>query len=143
MEGVRHMMIVFDPGVDQRIMVCVTPQKSCKRLIERGAARAKEANGQFVVIYVNKRKDLNRELKEQKILLELFEYAKNLGGNVSILSGERVYNTLAEFAINNKITRIIVGKSLQTAIDSVKNEEIISPMKNAVKDNGIEDEVVE
>jgi len=137
------MVTVFDPGVDHRIMVCVTPQKSCKRLIERGATRAKQANGQFAVIYVNKRKDLNRELKEQKILLELFEYAKNLGGTVSILSGEKVYNTLAEFAINNKITSIIVGKSMQTAMDSVAHEEIISPLKNAVKDNGIDVEVVD
>lgn len=136
------MMLLFDPGVERRIMVCVTPQKSCRRLIERGAARAKEVDGQFVVIYVNKRKDLNRELKEQKILLELFEYAKNLGGRVSILSGEKVYNTLADFAKNHKITHIIVGESLHSALDSVKYDDIIRPLKNAVEKNGIEVEVV-
>ena len=76
------MMVVFDPGVEHRIMVCVTPQKSCKRLIDIGATRAKEEDGQFVVTYANTRQNLNKELKEQKILLKLFEYAKSLGGTV-------------------------------------------------------------
>ncbi len=137
------MMVVFDPEVQHRIMVCVTPQKSCERLIERGAARAREIDGQFVVIYVNKKQALNRELKEHKILLELFELAKNLGGTVSILSGEEVYDTLADFSKNNKITHIIVGKSLRSAFEIQKSGEVINPLIKAVEKNGITVEVVD
>lgn len=136
-------MVVFDPEVQHRIMVCVTPQKSCERLIKRGAARAREIDGQFVVIYVNKKQALNRELKEHKILLELFELAKNLGGTVSILSGEEVYDTLADFSKNNKITHIIVGKSLRSAFEIQKSGEVINPLINAVEKNGITVEVVD
>ncbi len=136
-------MVVFDPEVQRRIMVCVTPQKSCERLIKRGAARAREVDGQFVVIYVNKKQALNRELKEHKILLELFELAKNLGGTVSILSGEEVYDTLADFSKNNKITHIIVGKSLRSAFEIQKSGEVINPLINAVEKNGITVEVVD
>jgi K+-sensing histidine kinase KdpD len=135
-------MVVFDPGIEYRIMVCVTPQKSCKRLIERGAAIAKSNNGQFAVIYVNNKKDLNRELKEQKVLLELFEFAQSLGGNVSILSGEKVYGTLAEFAKQNRITHIIVGKSLRSAFEIQNSGEIINPLIQAVESNGIQVEVI-
>lgn len=137
------MMVVFDPEVQHRIMVCVTPQKSCERLIKRGAARAREVDGQFVVIYVNKKQALNRELKEHKILLELFELAKNLGGTVSILSGEEVYDTLADFSKNNRITHIIVGKSLRSAFEIQKSGEVINPLINAVEKNGITVEVVD
>ncbi|NLU10636.1 MAG: universal stress protein UspA [Tepidanaerobacter acetatoxydans] len=137
------MMVVFDPEVQHRIMVCVTPQKSCERLIKRGAARAREIDGQFVVIYVNKKQALNRELKEHKILLELFELAKNLGGTVSILSGEEVYDTLADFSKNNKITHIIVGKSLRSAFEIQKSGEVINPLIKAVEKNGITVEVVD
>lgn len=137
------MMVLFDPGVEHRIMVCVTPQKSCARLIERGAARAKEVGGQFVVIYVNKRQKLNRELKEHKILLELFESAKNLGGTVSILSGDKIYNTLADFAKDNVITHIIVGKSLRSAFEIQKNGEVINPLIKEVEISGIQVEVVD
>ncbi len=136
-------MVVFDPEVQHRIMVCVTPQKSCERLIKRGAARAREVDGQFVVIYVNKKQALNRELKEHKILLELFELAKNLGGTVSILSGEEVYDTLADFSKNNRITHIIVGKSLRSAFEIQKSGEVINPLINAVEKNGITVEVVD
>jgi len=142
-KGDFAMMVVFDPGVQHRIMVCVTPQKSCKRLIEKGAARAKEKDGQFAVIYVNNKTNLNRELKEHKILLELFELAKDFGGTVSILSGENVYATLAEFAKENQITHIIVGKSLRSAFDIQKHGDIINPLINAVDKMEITVEVVD
>lgn len=137
------MMVVFDPGVRHRIMVCVTPQKSCERLIEKGAARAKDTDGQFVVIYVNNKKNLNRELKEHKILLELFELAKDLGGTVSILTGENVYDTLADFAKENKITQIIMGKSLRSAFEIQKHGEVINPLINAVGKMGITVEIID
>lgn len=136
-------MVVFDPGVQHRIMVCVTPQKSCKRLIEKGAARAKEMDGQFVVIYVNNKIDLNRELKEHKILLELFELAKDLGGTVSIVTGEKVYDTLADFARENKITYIIMGKSLRSTFEIQKQGEVINSLINAVEKKGITVEVID
>lgn len=135
-------MVLFDPGVEHRIMVCVTPQRSCERLIERGAARAKEFGGQFVVTYVNNKKDLNRELKQEKILLELFEKAKNLGGNVSILSGDRIYDTLSQFAMKNEVTWIIVGKPPKSAIGMTGNGEVINPLIKAVEENRIQVEII-
>ena len=136
-------MVLFDPGVKHRIMVCVTPQQSCERLIERGATRAKEIGGQFVVTYVNRKQDLNRELKEDKILLELFEKAKDLGGNVSILSGEKIYDTLSQFARKNEVNRIIVGKTMRPAVDASGNGEVINSLIRAVASNEIQVEVVE
>jgi len=137
------MIAIFDPAVVHRVMVCVTPQKSCDRLIKRGADRAREVGGEFCVVYVNKSNELNKELKDHKILLELFEYAKSLGGYVSILAGDNVYNTLAEYAKNNKITHIIVGKPLQSAFELHKERDIINPLIKAVEKNGILVEVVE
>jgi len=124
-------------------MVCVTPQKSCKRLIAKGAARAGEMDGQFVVIYVNNKKDLNRELKEHKILLELFEMAKDLGGTVSILTGEKIYDTLADFAKENNITHIIMGKSLRSTFEIQRQGEVINSLINAVEEKGITVEVID
>lgn len=137
------MMTVFDPAVVHRVMVCVTPQKSCERLIKRGADRARELGGEFCVVYVNKSMELNKDLKDHKILLELFEYAKSLGGYVSILAGENVYNTLSDYAKQNKITHIIVGKPLQNNFGTTKEKDIINPLIKAVEKNGIPVEVVE
>jgi len=124
-------------------MVCVTPQKSCRRLVERGAERAKETNGEFCVVYVNKNNDISNDLKQNKVLLELFDLAQKMGGRVSILVGKKISKTLAEFAKENNITEIIVGKSLRSALDVILHGDVINPLKKEVEKNDIRVEVIE
>lgn len=137
------MVLSYEPGVKSRIMVCVTPQKSCRRLVERGAERAKETNGEFCVVYVNKNNDIYKDLKEHKILVELFEMAQKLGGRVSILVGKKIYDTLAEFADENDITEIIVGKSLRSAFEVLLHGDVINPLIKRVEEKNIIVEVIE
>ncbi|KAA5805937.1 universal stress protein [Thermoanaerobacterium thermosaccharolyticum] len=137
------MVLSYEPGVKSRIMVCVTPQKSCRRLVERGAERAKETNGEFCVVYVNKNNDIYKDLKEHKILVELFEMAQKLGGRVSILVGRKISDTLAEFADENDITEIIVGKSLRSAFEVLLHGDVINPLIKRVEEKNIIVEVIE
>ncbi|MGF7401146.1 universal stress protein [Thermoanaerobacterium thermosaccharolyticum] len=137
------MVLSYEPGVKSRIMVCVTPQKSCQRLVERGAERAKETNGEFCVVYVNKNNDIYKDLKEHKILVELFEMAQKLGGRVSILVGKKISDTLAEFADENDITEIIVGKSLRSAFEVLLHGDVINPLIKRVEEKNIIVEVIE
>ncbi|MDI3477176.1 MAG: hypothetical protein PWQ59_701 [Thermoanaerobacterium sp.] len=137
------MVLSYEPGVKSRIMVCVTPQKSCRRLVERGAERARETNGEFCVVYVNKNNDIYKDLKEHKILIELFEMAQKLGGRVSILVGRKISDTLAEFANENDITEIIVGKSLRSAFEVLLHGDVINPLIKRVEEKNIMVEVIE
>ncbi|MFU0781920.1 MAG: K+-sensing histidine kinase KdpD [Thermoanaerobacterium thermosaccharolyticum] len=137
------MVLSYEPGVKSRIMVCVTPQKSCRRLVERGAERAKETNGEFCVVYVNKNNDIYKDLKEHKILVELFGMAQKLGGRVSILVGRKISDTLAEFADENDITEIIVGKSLRSAFEVLLHGDVINPLIKRVEEKNIIVEVIE
>ncbi|MGF7398356.1 universal stress protein [Thermoanaerobacterium thermosaccharolyticum] len=137
------MVLSYEPGVKSRIMVCVTPQKSCQRLVERGAERAKETNGEFCVVYVNKNNDIYKDLKEHKILVELFEMAQKLGGRVSILVGKKISDTLAEFADENDITEIIVGKSLRSAFEVLLHGDVINPLIKRIEEKNIIVEVIE
>lgn len=137
------MVLSYEPSVKSRIMVCVTPQKSCRRLVERGAERAKETNGEFCVVYVNKNNDISNDLKQNKVLLELFYLAQKMGGRVSILVGKKISKTLAEFAKENNITEIIVGKSLRSALDVILYGDVINPLKKEAEKNDIRVEVIE
>ncbi|HHW56177.1 MAG TPA: universal stress protein [Clostridia bacterium] len=137
------MVLSYEPSVKSRIMVCVTPQKSCRRLVERGAERAKETNGEFCVVYVNKNNDISNDLKQNKVLLELFDLAQKMGGRVSILVGKKISKTLAEFAKENNITEIIVGQSLRSALDVILHGDVINPLKKEVEKNDIRVEVIE
>lgn len=121
----------------------MTPQKSCRRLVERGAERARETNGEFCVVYVNKNNDIYKDLKEHKILIELFEMAQKLGGRVSILVGRKISDTLAEFANENDITEIIVGKSLRSAFEVLLHGDVINPLIKRVEEKNIMVEVIE
>lgn len=67
---------------------------------------------------------------------------KDFGGRVSILTGENVYDTLADFARENKITHIIVGKSLRSAFEIQRHGEVINPLINAVEKMDITVEII-
>ncbi len=134
------MLDNFDAQCRYRIMVCVTPQKSCDRLIKAGHDRARETKGEFSVVYVNKDDDLHKHLEEHEILIELFNNAQKLRGSVSILSGKKVYETLAQFATDNKVNEIILGKSLRSAFD---NQQVINPLRKCVENNNIHVNVVD
>ena len=121
----------------------MTPQKSCRRLVERGAERAKETNGEFCVVYVNKNNDISDDLKKNKVLLELFDLAQKMGGRVSILVGKKISNTLAEFAEENDISEIIVGQSFRSALDVIIHGDIINPLRKQVGRKNIRVEVIE
>lgn len=127
------MISNFDPAIKSRIMVCITPQNSCYRLIQRGANRAKDTDGEFCVVYVNKSQDISKDIKEHKILLDLFNSAQKLGGTVTILTGKSVYQALADFAKQNDISEIIVGKSLRSAFEVIRYGDVINPLKKMVE----------
>ncbi|SHE70693.1 Universal stress protein family protein [Caldanaerobius fijiensis DSM 17918] len=133
----------FDPGTRSRIMVCITPQRSCIRLIERGAQRANETKGEFCVVYVNKSEDISKDIREHKILLDLFDIAQKMGGTVTILTGKKIYETLAQFAKENNITEIIVGKSLRSAFEVIRYGDVINPLKKQIEKSNIFLEVVD
>ena len=59
---------------------------------------------------------------------------------MSILSGKKVYETLAQFATDNKVNEIIVGKSLRSAFD---NQQVINPLRKCVENNNIHVNVVD
>ena len=65
------------------IMVCVTPQESCARLIEAGARIAKEENLPLEVISVF-RQSSGLNANENNVLENLFECAKNFNASMNI-----------------------------------------------------------
>jgi K+-sensing histidine kinase KdpD len=57
--------------------------------------------------------------------------------------GKKISKTLAEFAKENDITEIIVGKSLRSALDVILHGDVINPLKKEVEKNNIRVEVIE
>ncbi|WP_422120727.1 universal stress protein UspA [Koleobacter methoxysyntrophicus] len=131
------MMMHYNPKAGYRIMVCITPQPSCRRLIDRGAERAEETKGEFCAVYVNKSDYIAKDLQQHTILQELFEYAQSLGGRVAILVGKKVYTALADFAKENGVNEIIVGRSLRSAFEIRNRDDVINPLIKQVEHSNI------
>jgi two-component system sensor histidine kinase KdpD len=95
-------------GVQERILVCVTPRSNAAEILESGRRNADRFQGEFYVVYVQQ-----PALSEQDrmILEQNLEYARKLGADVEVLSGADAAQAILKFAMQRGITQIFVGHS--------------------------------
>lgn len=99
---------------NQKIMVCVTQQKQCKRLIERAHTLKKHEEDELFVIHVVKENwRYFGQLKEADALEYLFDSAKEYGAMLNVFKASDIEGTLANFAEKNKVDVIVMGESFE------------------------------
>lgn len=96
----------------KNILVCVTQQKNCERLINKAHELVNECKGNLHVINVVKN-DLNflDSIKESEALEYLFGISKSIGANLTVLKSDDIAGTIAQYTDENHINCIILGKS--------------------------------
>lgn len=95
-----------------KIMVCVTRQKTCARLIRAGLKITNEAKGELSVIHVAKlHENFLGNPKEGEALEYLFHISKDAGADMTVLRSDEIVDTLVEFAKKNNIAKIVLGES--------------------------------
>lgn len=95
-------------GVQERILVCVSPHLSAGRMLESGSRNADRFQGDFYVAYVQE----HSLSDEDRLTLEKnLDYARELGAQVEILSGFDTSDAILRFARQKGITQIFVGHS--------------------------------
>ena len=116
--------------MEEKIMVCVTQQKSCESLIKKGYKLSEKLKGELKIIHVVKKgwKYLD-EMKESDALEYLFDISKQYDAELSVYKAKDIEGKLAEYAQNNKITKIVMGESLETS----KQQNMIKRLKNKIK----------
>lgn len=90
------------------VMVCVTPQECCTRLIEAGARAAKESGLELKVISVFK-KDGCMNPQTSKILDKLSEFAGEYNADMNVYFNDEASLTVAVAATRAKATLLIMG----------------------------------
>ena len=96
----------------KNLLICVTQQKTCERLIRKADELRKDRNCKLHVLHVVKsdNKFLNNA-KEGEALEYLFGIAKSVGANLAVLKSDNVAKAIAEYANDNNIDCIIMGES--------------------------------
>jgi len=100
------------------VLVCVTQQKSCERLIKAGAA-LKSEDGTLYVIHVTKDNwNFTDDHKDGEAMEYLFNLAKSDGAELTILNSNKIPETIAQFAHHYDIELIIAGEGPKGAESS-------------------------
>ena len=102
-------------GVQERILVCVSPRSNAARMLESGRRNADRFQGEFFVAYVEEH-SLSGE--EQAVLEQNLKYARELGAEMKVLSGFDNAEAILEFAEQQGITQIFVGHSTRNGIQA-------------------------
>lgn len=116
----------------KNILVCVTQQKNCERLIKKAHEIVNEHNGTLYVINVVKN-DLNflDSAKESEALEYLFSISKSIGANLTVLKSDDIEGTIAQYADDNNINCIILGKS---PVENKENQ-FVRKLKNLLNND--------
>jgi two-component system sensor histidine kinase KdpD len=97
-------------GVEERILVCVTPRSNSAEMMESGRRNADRFHGQLYVIYVQQPM---LSQGDRFILQQNLDYARQLGAQVEILSGLDAVDAILRFAHQKGITQIFIGHSMR------------------------------
>jgi two-component system sensor histidine kinase KdpD len=97
-------------GVQERILVCVTPRSSTAQMLESGRRNADRFQGEFYVVYVHQ-PALSQQ--DRAILERNLAYARQLGAQVEILIGLDAADAILKFAREKGITQIFIGHSMR------------------------------
>ncbi|MDD7523867.1 MAG: universal stress protein UspA [Clostridiales bacterium] len=93
------------------LMVCVTGQRSCERLVVHGKARLNPDQKLFVVHCVPEGKSFLGSNNDADAINYLFTVAKNAGAELTILRENNVVDALVAFAHEHNVKTIVVGAS--------------------------------
>lgn len=122
--------------VIERVMVCISPSPSSKKLIRRGARIAKRFKCEWIVVNVNSTRIFAPKMtkKDAATLEGHFKLAKQLGAEVVNLTGKSISKELTQFATQRYITQIIIGHSTRTKLQTLLRGSTVTRLLKLTRD---------
>lgn len=121
----------------QDVLICVTRQKSCERLILKGYDESEKNGGKPHVIHVAPiGENFLGNPREGEALDYLFHISKEVGAEMTVLRSDEVVDVLTDFSKKNDIGVLVLGESPR----SKEGYDIIEKLKTKL--SGVEIVVV-
>lgn len=96
----------------KNVMVCVTQQKTCERLIMAGYEKiSNEKDKLFIINVVNQDDTFLHTTSDGDALEYLFGVSRDVGADLTVIRAENVIGAMGDFAKKHKITHIVLGAS--------------------------------
>ncbi|PID82780.1 MAG: universal stress protein UspA [Clostridiales bacterium] len=123
----------------KRIMVCVTQQKACEKLLVRAnSLKGSETDEVHIVHVIKDNWKYFGNLKESDALEFLFDISSKFGTDMHVFKAMDIVDKLSEFAKDNKIDVIVMGQSKEVK----KDQNMIYRLRNNIN-RDIEFNIVE
>lgn len=107
----RRMKAVKEPWpVEDKILVGVYSSPTAEQLIRAAYRFAAELKCKWVAVHVATQRDKQLSEEEKAWLSRAVELAKELGGEIAMLKGDRVGDELIRYAQDHNVTKIMMGK---------------------------------
>ncbi|MFY9176627.1 MAG: hypothetical protein WBI74_04755 [Caldicoprobacterales bacterium] len=118
-------------GKSHNVLICVTRQRSCERLIRVGYERSKLSGGKPYVIHVAPiGENFLGNPKEGEALDYLFDISKQVGAEMTVLRSDEVVEVLSSFSEKHGIGIMVLGEPPK----SQHKSNIIERLKRKLKD---------
>ncbi len=107
----------------KHVLVCVTGQKTCERLIAEGGRLAAETGAELSVVHVAKQGTglLGGIVAEAEALEYLFKVSTEHGADMAVIRSEHVVETLANHAGKVGADLMVLGSSREVNRDVTKD----------------------
>jgi two-component system sensor histidine kinase KdpD len=112
-------------GVNERVLVAVTPRPLGAKLVRRGYRLAQRMNGRFWTLYVRP-PGIALSSKEEQALEDLKLLTLDLGGEFVELVGSDPAAGVIGFATSNQVTYVVMGQSARSRVDEVLRGSIVN-----------------
>jgi two-component system sensor histidine kinase KdpD len=107
------------------IMVCVSSHPISERLVRTGRRLGRDLNAEWVVVYVKTPDRLRYSRRHDERLSAILRLAEELGARVVEISGRTVPEAVIDYATNNHISQIIIGKPLRSRVWDFLNGSVV------------------
>lgn len=114
---------------EKKVLVCVTKQKTCERLIKNGSKVAGKEGELFVLHVTNK----SLEIGSCDVIQYLFDVSKKYDAQMSIINSKDVLKSLNDFVDQNKIDIVVLGESLERSSLTNMSDKITKDLRDNVK----------
>jgi two-component system sensor histidine kinase KdpD len=96
----------------ERLMVAISPHPLSERLVRAGRRMAAQMNGEWFVLYIETADHPRLPVTVRDRIQKTLRLAEELGAEVVTLPGERIAETILDYARKQNITKLIIGKPL-------------------------------
>ncbi|MDD4493897.1 MAG: universal stress protein [Eubacteriales bacterium] len=112
------------------LLVCVTQQKTCERLIRQAAEMQEKLDGELHVLHVARVGWNFLDNNEEGEALEyLFKISKSVGANLTVLKSDNIVGSIIEYVNKNNISGIVIGEPP----DKEKKRSVFYKLRNELK----------